>query len=95
MIKSKDENQFVYNLLKNTSGVRDGWIGLYRKADNKFYWLDGRPAKGHFQKWNDGEPSDSGGNEDCVNLYGGNFDGKWNDQVCSYTGNAAICQWPI
>ena len=44
--KSK-ENQFVYNLLRNTSGVRDGWIGLYRKADNKFYWLDGRPAKGH------------------------------------------------
>ena len=60
MIKSEDENQFVYALLRNTRRAHDGWIGLYRrKADNKFYWLDGRTAEGNCQKWNQGEPSNS------------------------------------
>ena len=70
MIKSEDENQFVFDLLRNTSDARDGWIVLYRKADNTFYWLDGHPADGNYEKWNDGEPSDSDGNEDCVHLNG-------------------------
>ena len=50
VIKPEDENQFVYDLLTNTSDARDGWIGLYRKADNKSYWLDGRPEEGNYQK---------------------------------------------
>ena len=96
MIKSEDENQFVSDLLRNTSDARDGWIVLYRKADKKFYWLDGHPADGNYEKWNDGEPSDSDGNEDCVHLNGGNSDGTWNDRSCSYAKNSvAICQWPI
>ena len=45
MIKSEDENGFVYDLLSNHRGNRSGWIGLYRKADNKFYWLDDRPRR--------------------------------------------------
>jgi len=97
VIKSEDENQFVSHLLRNISGARAGWIGLYRKADNKFYWLDGRPADGNYEKWNDGEPSDSDGNEDCVQLYGRNSveNGKWNDLTCSKTDPVAICQGPI
>ena len=94
VIKSEDENRFVYDLLRNTVGARDGWIGLHRKADNKFYWLDDRPAEGNFQKWNDGEPNDSGGVEDCGHLIGG-YNGTWNDQSCSSAGHVAICQWPI
>ena len=67
MIKSEDEYQFVSDLLRNTSGARDGWIGLYRrKADNKFYLLDGRPVDRYYEKWNGCKPSDSDGNEDCV-----------------------------
>ena len=42
MIKSKFENQFVYELLRNTSDAGAGWIGLHRRADKKFYWLDNR-----------------------------------------------------
>ena len=93
VIKSEDENQFVYDLLRNSSGARDGWIGLYRKADNKFYWLDDRPEEGNYQKWNDGEPS--GGNEDCGELVGSNGilkKGKWNDKPCSNIGPVSICQ---
>ena len=94
MIKSQDENRFVYDLLRNTVGARHGWIGLYREADNKFYWLDGRPAKGNYQKWNDGEPNDSEGVEDCGHLIRG-YNGTWNDLSCLKTEPAAICQWPI
>ena len=94
MIKSEDENRFVYDLLRNTSGARHGWIGLRRRDDDKFYWLDDRPANGSYQKWNDGEPNDSGGDEDCGHLIGGHND-TWNDLSCSNTGPVAICQWPI
>ena len=66
MVKSEDEDQFVSDLLRNTSDARDGWIVLYRKADNKFYWLDGRPADGNYEKWNDGEPSDSATRIVCI-----------------------------
>ena len=92
VIKSEDENQFLYKLLPKTSGEPSGWIGLYRKADYKFYWLDDRPEEGNYQNWSDGNPSDSGGTEDCVHLRGGNFDGKWNDLTCSRTDPVAICQ---
>ena len=95
VIKSEDENQFVYDLLSNTSGASAGWIGLYRKADNKFCWLDDRPEEGNYQKWNNGEPNDHGKKGDCVHLKGGNYDGKWNDRTCSNTRPVAICQWPI
>ena len=96
VIKSEDENRFVYDLLRNTSGPRHGWIGLYRKADDKFYWLDGRPvnASGSCQNWNDRQPSNTGGNEDC-GLFWGDRNGTWNDRSCSRSGPAAICQWPI
>ena len=98
MIKSEDENQFVYDLLRNTSGAHEGWIGLYRKADNKFYWLDDRPAAGNYQKWNDGEPSNGDG-EDCGRIIGYSYENfekrKWNDTPCSKTSPVAICQWPI
>ena len=97
VIKSEDENQFVYDLLKNASGANNGWIGLYRKANKKFYWLDDRPVEGNYQKWYPGEPNDSGGNEDCGELIGSNSfsgKGKWNDNSCSNTGPVSICQRP-
>ena len=99
VIKSENENQFIYDLLRNTSGSRNGWIGLYRKANNKFYWLDDRPEEGNYQKWNHGEPSNGGGIEDCVNLVRNNYQalkkGQWNDIDCSNKGPVAICQCPI
>ena len=98
VIKTENENQFVYNLLKNTAGARDGWIGLYRKANNKFYWLDGRPVEGNYQMWNNGGPS-NGNAKDFGRIIGGNYDpwekGKWNDTPRSATSPSAICQWPI
>ena len=95
MIKSEDENQFVVDLLRNTSGNHIGWMGLYRnKADDKFYWLDDRPAEGNYQKWDDGEPNNFQGTENCVFVIGDSA-GKWNDVHCLNTKGLAICQWPI
>ncbi|XP_067028314.1 C-type lectin domain family 4 member E-like [Acropora muricata] len=99
VIKSEDENQFVYDLLRNTSRAHDGWIGLYRrKTDKKFYWLDGRTAEGNFQKWNDGELS-NGATEDFGRILGDSNEekkkGNWNDTPRSSTMTLAICQWPI
>ena len=97
MIKSEDENQFVSDLLRNTSGDRHGWIGLYRKADRKFYWLDDRPVEGNYQIWKYGEPSKARKNEDCVHLIiiKGQSYRKWNNRECSDTSPVAICQWRI
>ena len=95
MIKSEDENQFVADLLRNTSGNHIGWMGLYRnKADDKFYWLDDRPAEGNYQKWDKGEPNNFQGTENCAFLKGDSA-GKWNDVHCLNTKGLAICQWPI
>ena len=94
MIKSVEENQFIYDLLRNTGGGRQGWIGLHRNADNKFYWLNSRPVEGNFENWKRGKPS-KGDNEDCVLLKLKNPAGKWNGRDCSYTSPVAICQWPI
>ena len=95
VIKSEDEDRFVYDLLRNTIGNRSGWIGLYRKPNNKFYWLNDRPAEGDYQKWNKGEPNGGEGAKDCWHIIGGNYDGKWNDASCSIKGPVAICEWPI
>ena len=97
VIKSEDENKFVPDLLRNTTGDRHGWIGLHRKADNKFYWLDDRPVEGNYKIWNHAEPSKPRKNEDCVQLIirKGQSYGKWNNRNCSDTSPVAICQWPI
>ena len=92
MIKSEDENRFLYDLLKNTTGNRAGWIGLRRRDDGKFHWLDDRLAYGSYQNWNVGEPNNNGGNEKCGDLV---VNGKWNDIPCKSSWPVAICQWPI
>ena len=92
VIKSEDENGFVYDLLKKSVVARFGWIGLHRKADNKFYWLDDRPVNGSYQNWKDLAPNNNGGNENCGDLV---ENGKWNDAACSSNWPVAICQWPI
>ena len=99
VIKSEDENQFVSDLLRNTSGDSHGWIGLYRKADSKFYWLDDRPEEGNYQNWKGGEPNNNQSNEDCVvliiKLKERKSYRKWNDRKCTERSHVAICQWPI
>uniref|UniRef100_A0A8D3DSE7 C-type lectin domain-containing protein n=1 Tax=Scophthalmus maximus TaxID=52904 RepID=A0A8D3DSE7_SCOMX len=60
------------------SRVTHTWIGLRRAGGDRWMWSDGS-GTAHFTKWLDGEPNNSGGDEQC-----GEFDVTWNDVIdCS------------
>ncbi|XP_067030950.1 lactose-binding lectin l-2-like [Acropora muricata] len=88
-ITSNDENQFLYNLIGNQTdtpalGV---WLGLHRKADDKFYWTDGTLLAG-YSKWVPGEPNNPS-TERCGHLLGKSYSRRqhWNDTSCKKTGS--------
>ncbi len=55
------------------------WIGLSDVArEGRFRWVDGSEMR--YEHWDEGEPNDAGGGEDCVHFYGHN--GRWNDIPC-------------
>lgn len=86
IIRSDEENNFIHSLMKSQNTVTKwgAWIGMERKADGKFYWINGVAVEGKYTKWAGGEPNDHGGTEDCVNLYGvhSGHDSYWNDFSC-------------
>lgn len=97
VIKSADENKFIFDLVKKqktvtTYGV---WLGLYRKADNKFYWVDGTPEAGQYSAWAKGEPNSF--YEKCAHMYGATSrQGTWNDKECNMSYSSinpvVLCQ---
>ena len=100
LIKSDTDNNFIFDLIKKQQTVTDKgvWLGLYRKADTKFYWIDDTPLEGQFSAWASGEPNNQNNNEECTHLYGkGPKEGEWNDELCSLDENDAsapvvLCQ---
>lgn len=95
VIRSADENKFMR---KSVQGLRV-WIGLYRKSENEFYWVDDTPVTSQFSSWAKREPS-SKKNEECVHMYAGKDpkSGKWNDAPCNFPRHfkiaapSTICQ---
>ncbi|XP_062395702.1 mannose-binding protein C-like [Sardina pilchardus] len=57
-----------------------------RKHEGHFFDLHDRPLA--FTKWGSGEPSNSGGNEDCIAIY---LPGTWHDFNCD-TNHLIICE---
>ena len=86
IIKSAAENNFIFTLLKKQKTITDWgvWLGFVRKADNKFYWIDGTPLAKGYTAWASRQPDNSGGNEKCGNMFGSAHSngGKWNDLTC-------------
>ncbi len=85
-ITSAAENQFISDLITKQEKTGLGaWIGLHRKADKKFYWVDGALDLTGYKGWNYGEPNNANkGDEDCVNMIGtGSAKGRWNDIACT------------
>jgi hypothetical protein len=75
-IGSAAENALVRSLLPTSSSI---WFGLNDgTTEGTFTYLSGEPVT--YTNWYPGEPNDSGGNEDCAELYS---NGQWNDDVCS------------
>jgi len=67
------------------------WLGLNRKADNMFYWIDDTPLAGQYSAWASGEPSYN--SEKCVHMF--RVLGQWNDIRCNLGGPnapAILCQ---
>ena len=62
------------------------WIGLYRKADKMFYWIDDTPLAGQYSAWASGEPNNDQNTENCVHTYTHlkALRGKWNDSKCNW-----------
>ncbi len=74
-ITTAEEQTFVA-----TMAGRDTWIGLFQgPTEGSWFWSTGERFDLH--AWSQGEPSDSGGNEDCAHLAGGT--GTWNDRACT------------
>lgn len=78
------ENEFLRAAVLGFDGAdRRGWIGLNDFAtEGTFVWSSGAPV--NFTNWNPGEPNDSGGAEDAVEMFGSN--GEWNDNANSPGG---------
>ena len=78
---------------KQTGQALGAWIGLHRKADNRFYWIDDTPLAGQYSAWARGQPDLL--YEKCVHMYNvlGKL-GKWNDLACSVNSPAPVvlCQ---
>ena len=75
-ITSSRENQDV----RSAAGGRTVWIGGVRHGQgngggsNHWRWINGE--RWIYVNWNSGEPNNSGGHENSVQMYG---NGKWND----------------
>ena len=97
IIRSAQENDFIFDLVKKLNKHVGVWLGLQRMDDSEFYWIDGTPLEGHYQNWNVGEPNDYGGREDCGHMFGtGSAAGKWNDSPCDWkVVPSVVCQKSI
>ncbi|XP_078542298.1 lectin-like [Lissotriton helveticus] len=84
--------QLVFNSVKRNPEI---WIGASDKNQNKtFLWTDGSPWD--FQAWHQGQPSNSGGQESClqfnfVTLRSSKEPGLWNDVSCT-TSMPFVCK---
>ena len=86
-IQSANENACLQSELSSHGFGGVIWLGYTDDvSEGSFYWLDGSPMG--YTNWAPGEPNNSGGNEDCVQMYP---DGQWNDLNCS-SGAASILE---
>ena len=84
IIRSATENNFIFDLITKRERVTlwGTWLGLYRKADTKFYWIDDTALVGQYSAWGRGEPNNY--HEKCGHMFGKEpRAGKWNDNLCS------------
>eukprot|EP00058_Branchiostoma_floridae_P003441 XP_002588929.1 hypothetical protein BRAFLDRAFT_89118 [Branchiostoma floridae] len=83
-------NYFLISLYrKSVSYGGHFWFGLHdQREEGSFEWVDGS-ALGTYNSWGPGEPSNTGGKEDCVCYYV--YWNKWHDYPCD-KAFSFICQ---
>jgi hypothetical protein len=82
IIANADQQKWVFNTFNSYQGVNEIglWIGLHRtKLSGPFAWVTGAPLT--YTNWNQGEPNNVGGAENCVHMSSGVTwaPGTWND----------------
>ena len=87
-VQSREEYDYLNQIV---DGPTTYWIGV-RKVNGVFTWVEtGENVTTEAANWAPGEPNDSGGAEDCVEIYiRQHAPGKWNDLECSYP-KEALC----
>ncbi|XP_076118934.1 uncharacterized protein LOC143099908 [Alosa pseudoharengus] len=83
-------HQQMMNLMAQNGGYTRTWVGgLKYLKTGRFIWLDG--AHWGYADWLPGEPNDTIGVEDCIELLS---NGKFNDMPC-WDLRAYICSYPL
>lgn len=94
-ISSKEENEFIYELMTD-SGYTSAYFGLTDEDEEGIWeWVNGEPVE--YTNWHKGEPNSENSNEDYAMFYWKNTDGTWNDGDfggrTNGGGTAFICEW--
>ena len=91
-VQSAQENQCMLDELVRLNQTGVIWIGLNDEAvEGTFVWYDQSPVT--YTNWATNEPNNSGGNEDCVQIYPtGANPGKWNDLPCTSSNAKSIIE---
>jgi hypothetical protein len=85
-VDSEAENTYLADVL-STNSIGHAWIGLYQSwSGGAFQWVAGSSVG--YTNWGSGEPNNTDGNEDFVELRPG---GTWNDLPATWS-IPAICE---
>ncbi|XP_010901909.2 ladderlectin [Esox lucius] len=79
-VHSLSEYNFLWSVLKSGGAKSPVWIGAHDAVkEGVWLWSDG--SRFTYQKWNRGEPNNSGGQENCMQMNFG-AEGGQNDEKC-------------
>ncbi|XP_028410418.1 adhesion G protein-coupled receptor E2-like isoform X2 [Dendronephthya gigantea] len=87
-ISGDDVNNFIMKTYRSQLKKQNLWIGVRRCSVIATKWCYSNGRSVVYTNWRQGEPSDSGGVEDCVEMYIG---GTWNNNRCRES-KPYVCQ---
>lgn len=81
VVETAAEDAFLYGEIASR-GLDDTWIGLNDAVtEGTWVWLDGVPLG--YEHWDEGEPNDGAGGEDCgVIMTREGRESEWDDRPC-------------
>ncbi|XP_063407175.1 perlucin-like protein [Mytilus trossulus] len=80
IIETDEENTFIWSVMTKLGGLF--WLdGTDEFSEGQWEWASTNAAF-DYSNWYPGEPTNSGGREDCV-LTGGGYKTFWNDAPCT------------
>ncbi|XP_013381120.2 low affinity immunoglobulin epsilon Fc receptor-like [Lingula anatina] len=87
-IENEQENNFVWNLVKDVHSDDRVWLGAHDKnREGTWFWLNGKQMT--YSKWDRGQP-DNRYDEDCLDMW--QEHGRWNDLDCSDRNQGLVCE---